>query len=242
MMTRQMVSLKDSMDAVDRRETFLEVALASLGAALANTEAHVLAHWPDRPTHHKSQLRTAAQHLKTEPTLEMVRAATTQHELEVRECGEWMKASLAASTDLREVLNLLAETSKQVRDGGNRQEQRLGTLAADLTGVAQLNDIHAVRARIANEVQRLVVWVEETRRENESVLASLDHQLSQYQEKLQVAECLAATDPLTGLGNRREMERRAGSADGDRCSFLHHPAGPQQVQVHQRQIWASGGR
>ncbi|MCC7155812.1 MAG: GGDEF domain-containing protein [Bryobacterales bacterium] len=211
MLTRQLVSLKESMDAVDRQETFARATLDSLASALVNTEDHILAHWPDRPAHYKNQLRATAAAIKNDPTLDGVQTAATQHEVEVRECGEWMKASLAASMDLREVLSLLAQTSKQVREGGSRQEQRLGTLAADLSDVAQMNDIHAVRGRIASEVKRLVVWVEETRRENESILASLDQQLNQYRAKLETAECLAATDPLTGLGNRREMERRAGA-------------------------------
>lgn len=211
MLTRQIVSLKESMDAVDRRETFVQAALDSLAATLANTEEHILAHWPDRPAQYKGQLRAAARSIKAEPTVPMVQAAASQHQEEVRECGEWMKASLAASMDLREVLTLLSETSRQVREGGTRQEQRLGTLAADLTGVAQLDDIRVVRSRIAAEVQRLVVWVEETRRENDTILTHLDQQLHQYRERLEAAECLAATDPLTGLGNRREMDRRAGA-------------------------------
>jgi diguanylate cyclase (GGDEF)-like protein len=209
MSKQDMISLKESLEAVDRRETMLEVAVEAYQAALGDVDRSVFERWKDRDSRNAVALRTLMRQIKVTPDVAVLRQVRREFGEEVKRCGDWMTQSLAGSVDLRQALKTLSDACQAVTTGSERHVGGMLSIASNLDAVAKLDDINAIRLKVQSEVQRLVHLVAELREEKQALLNRLEQEVSQYRSQLAEAETLAASDPLTGLANRRELERRA---------------------------------
>jgi diguanylate cyclase (GGDEF)-like protein len=77
-----------------------------------------------------------------------------------------------------------------------------------LAALAELEDPNRLRAELRKSAERLRESVAAMAKENEEAIRNLEQELAGFQEKLAEAEAAASTDALTGLANRRELERQ----------------------------------
>lgn len=115
------------------------------------------------------------------------------------------------SEELRSVktlLEALAAATAGVRrrsDGYGEQFQAVGKSLEELS---RLEDPDALRQRLSTEAASLRDMVTRMTRENREALAAMQTDMSTFQTRLAKAEAAAATDVLTGLANRRELEQQ----------------------------------
>jgi diguanylate cyclase (GGDEF)-like protein len=110
--------------------------------------------------------------------------------------------------DVRDILDLI---SSAVQIAGAQAEHHHATLrqfAEDFHSVARIRDIGELRRSLLGRVSELRTAVESMWRDRQHSVSEVQQQLAQFQSRLETAEKLAATDPLTGLLNRREAETR----------------------------------
>ncbi len=121
-------------------------------------------------------------------------------------------ATLAAHSqregDVREILSVLGSVAESLTLHGERQNSRLKGMTEDLRGASRLHDLSEIRRALNILMQELRVTKESMWEENQRSVLQLQAQQTRFQERLDRAEKLAATDQLTGLLNRREGEAR----------------------------------
>jgi len=110
--------------------------------------------------------------------------------------------------DVRDILNLIGSAVETAGREANQQHDTLRQFAEDFHAVSRIRDIGEMRRNLLGRVSELRNAVESMWRTSRSSVSELQSQLEQFQSRLEVAEKLAATDPLTGLLNRREGEAR----------------------------------
>jgi len=148
---------------------------------------------------------------------ELSSASTPSH---VRETGRLVDTELRAwgtrasgyyrrkAEEIREIMTLVAQAVAQAGDRDHRNATRFRELTAELTRVADLEDLTRVRQALIESTAQLQNSVEEMVREGEQSADQLRRQLSAYENRLLQAEELASKDPLTGLDNRRKVEQQ----------------------------------
>jgi diguanylate cyclase (GGDEF)-like protein len=110
--------------------------------------------------------------------------------------------------DVRDILTLISSAVETAGTQANHQHVTLRQFAEDLHAVSRIHDIGEMRRNLLGRVSELRKTVENMWRASRSSVSELQNQVEQFQSRLEAAEKLAATDPLTGLLNRREAESR----------------------------------
>lgn len=77
-----------------------------------------------------------------------------------------------------------------------------------LHGTAKLNDLTSIRQSLATHVAELETCVTKMVRDGNESVAELRAQMSVYKNRLEEVERIASQDQLTGLTNRRMIERQ----------------------------------
>ncbi len=109
--------------------------------------------------------------------------------------------------EIEAVLVLLKETAGTLESSNQRVSAQVGEFTHQLEETLDCQDITAIRLHLSDHVQRMKDWADTLRAESAAQLVALENQLRAYEERLQQMENSASTDPLTGVGNRREAER-----------------------------------
>ncbi len=114
----------------------------------------------------------------------------------------------AKADEVRELMLMLAGTAESVGERDQRYANQFTGLTADLHAVANLEDITQVRRSVLKKAAEMKTCVDAMAEDGRQSLNEMRAQLSDYEEKLRLAEELATKDPLTGLANRRGIEAR----------------------------------
>jgi diguanylate cyclase (GGDEF)-like protein len=110
--------------------------------------------------------------------------------------------------EVRDLLIMLARTAESVGERDQRYSGQFAALTTDLRAIANLDDLTQVRASLVRKATELKSCVDQMAQDGQQSLTQLRTKVSSYETKLKEAEQLAAKDPLTGLANRRGIERR----------------------------------
>jgi diguanylate cyclase (GGDEF)-like protein len=110
--------------------------------------------------------------------------------------------------EVRDLLIMLARTAESVGERDQRYSGQFAALTTDLKAIANLDDLTQVRASLVRKATELKSCVDQMAQDGQQSLTQLRTKVSSYETKLKAAEQLAAKDPLTGLANRRGIERR----------------------------------
>ena len=93
---------------------------------------------------------------------------------------------------------MLARTAEAL----GRRDQQYGSQFHEFTErlrtIANLEDLDRMRPRCCESAVALKGCVEKMAEENQETVARLSHEVNKYQARLDAAEHLAASDPLTG--------------------------------------------
>lgn len=110
--------------------------------------------------------------------------------------------------DVRDILNLISSTVETAGTQANQQHATLREFAEHFHAVSRIRDIGEMRRTLLGRISELRTAVENMWQASRTSVSEVQSQLEQFQSRLEAAEKLAATDPLTGLLNRREAETR----------------------------------
>ena len=124
---------------------------------------------------------------------------------------------------LKEVIATVAEAVGSFKSHGEKHKSSFTKLADGFDALSQVEDVAELRRRLRDDVSKLRQSVEEMRRESEESAARLESQVSAFQQRVEMARKESGIDRLTGLGSRREAERRlqkASKREGSRCLLL----------------------
>jgi diguanylate cyclase len=91
---------------------------------------------------------------------------------------------------------------------GERHQAKFSKLAENFEVLSHVEDAGELRRRLREDVSKLRESVEVMRRENEESVVRFQSQVSTFQQRLETARKESSLDRLTGLGSRREAERR----------------------------------
>ena len=112
------------------------------------------------------------------------------------------------TNDVREILTLVAKATGQLGERDQGYAQQFGDLAARLKDTAKLNDLTTIRKSLVVNVAALETSVTKMKREGAESVAELRAQVKLYETRLDEVERIANQDELTGLANRRKVERQ----------------------------------
>ena len=157
----------------------------------------------------ESGLEELAVRVAPESTPQTVSTIQRQVEELLVRWGASMAEHLKARTDeVKELLIAVARTAEAVGERDQQYATQFNGLTADLQAIANLDDLTQIRASVKRKAAELKISVDRMALDGQQSLAHMRTKVSTYEVKLKAAEDLASKDPLTGLANRRGVERR----------------------------------
>ena len=112
-----------------------------------------------------------------------------------------------STTELQDVLLMAGTAAQQVGDRDKRYTKRLSEFGERLQATSKLGDLVAIRQSVGQHTADLKSYVAQMVKDSDGAVAQLRAQIASYATKLEEMEHIAAQDPLTGLSNRRVVER-----------------------------------
>lgn len=205
-----MVSLKASMNSLDEKDKLFRTSLECYIEALNGVEEHVLRAFAEKLAERPPTLEPHKRDLMKNPRRDTFEAARMHLASSLAEASVLMKHRLAGTVELGEMLNLLSQTTANLRTSSQRAEDRMTGLGQGLAQATQLEDIDEFRDRVRGELGRLNTLIAEMREANRQLVSGLESEMASYRRKLDDAERRANLDALTGLPNRRCFEANLG--------------------------------
>lgn len=108
--------------------------------------------------------------------------------------------------EIKDVMIALAATAAAAGERDTRYCGQFSGLTTKLRSVARLEDLSSMRQSVLESATELTAVVRKMNEENEQSISQLRAEVVKYRAKLAQSEARGATDPLTGLANRREIE------------------------------------
>jgi diguanylate cyclase len=108
---------------------------------------------------------------------------------------------------LRNILSVLAAAADGIRYRSETSCGELHELGASLSRLAEVESAEELRTRLSEEANSLREIVEKMEKDARTAEAGMRDDLLAFQLRLIEAEAAAVTDSLTGLSNRRLLER-----------------------------------
>lgn len=115
----------------------------------------------------------------------------------VRDQKEW---------EYKQIIRTVAEAATFMAQTGSAQSQELVQVATQIDSVSRLESIAEVRKQLSHRVTEIKKLATRFQEEAGTRARVLESRMRSVEERLKIAEKLAETDPLTGLGNRRMAE------------------------------------
>lgn len=109
---------------------------------------------------------------------------------------------------MKAILAVMAAAAESARSRSDHYGGDLENVCSALGRLVQLDNLVELRRQLSAEAEHLQKSVSEMVRANQESLAAMEADLSQFRSRLAAAEAAASTDSLTGLSNRRELERQ----------------------------------
>lgn len=207
-----MISLKrsikdhESADAELVRRKALECYLGAL--EVIRTNAPELSE--EEVKDHRARLGGLAREITGAVSVADLEASQAALEKEVSEYyGKVSGALKASQQEVKEIIALLREATSTMVTRNAHHDQQFRSFATNLERTSQCDDLRKIRLQLTLQVGQLRTNLDSMREERAQALEPLQTELRSFEARLEEAERLACTDPLTNLFNRREGEKRA---------------------------------
>jgi diguanylate cyclase (GGDEF)-like protein len=112
-----------------------------------------------------------------------------------------------STEEMQDVLLMAGAAAQQVGERDKRYTRRFTEFTEKLQATSKLSDMTAVRQSLSQHTADLKSYVAQMVKESDATIAHLRAQIANYESKLEEMEHIASQDPLTGLSNRRKVER-----------------------------------
>ena len=153
-----------------------------------------------------------------ERVLDLLGSTPTSNSIETSEeaarvlLREWGKNAARhfdqKAAEVKDLLLVMSRTAESLGSKDDQYTRQLDAVTTQLESIANLDDVTRIRASIESSAQQLKKSIARMTADGKAVINHLRVEVSTYQAKLDKAEHLASSDPLTGLGTRRWVEMR----------------------------------
>jgi diguanylate cyclase (GGDEF)-like protein len=203
------VSLKKSLSELDILEEQVEACLELEKAMVATLRGHTL----DINVAAAEDVRGLLSSMNER--LQLCEGPRAFAEMRVEFERGWEEYYEKSSSAFRQLQSELAETVRALRetlsgmegDTADRPEEIISRNATLLRQLCAESDLHVIRERITECAGALTHCVEDLRRERTMITAQLRDEIRTLQKHVKRVERAAVLDYVTGVSNRREMER-----------------------------------
>jgi diguanylate cyclase (GGDEF)-like protein len=155
-----------------------------------------------------------------DPTCAVVEETGQQVRTEIELWGEASAVFYQQRTnDVKEIMLVLAQTAEALGRRDERYQNQFRDFTCQLENIARLEDLTLVRKSLLRSAVTLRTCTETMAREGRESVVRLCREVDKYEVKLQEAQRLAATDPLTGLSNRLRVEQAIAARLAEDRSF-----------------------
>ena len=109
--------------------------------------------------------------------------------------------------EMQDVLLMAGMAAEQVGERDKRYTKRFTEFSERLQSTSKLSDVTAIRQSLGQHTADIKSYVAQMVKDSDGTIAQLRAQIASYESKLEEMEHIASEDPLTGLSNRRKVER-----------------------------------
>ncbi len=156
----------------------------------------------------KASLLNLKRRLSAEASASVITETERLFEMELHAWSERAAQFYQEKTDeVKEILTIVAKAAAQVGERDQRYAKQFGKLTERLQGTAKLNDLTMIRQSLEKSIAELETCVTKMVRDGQESVTELRAQMQGYKDRLAEVERIASEDPLTGLINRRLIER-----------------------------------
>lgn len=202
-----MISLRKSMEK--QAEEVLHSALKSYGDVFVAVGQAGAQACPPVGDELKESLLNLKQRLNAEASASLIEETEQLLEIELRTWSDRAAHFFQHKTDeVREILTIVAKAAGQVGERDQRYSKQFEKLTERLQATAKLNDLSLIRQSLVKNVGEMETCVAKMTKDGEDSVAALRAQMSVYESRLEEVERIASQDALTGLTNRRKLERQ----------------------------------
>ncbi len=200
-----MISLKKSME----QEEVLQSALKSYGDVLVAVGEAGAQACPPVGTELKESLLNLRERLNTEASASAIAETEQLLEAELQTWSARAAHFFQSKTDeVREIVEIVAKAASRLGERDQRYSKQFGKLTERLQATAKLNDLSTIRQSLVKSVAEIETCVSKMTQDGQESVAALRAQMSIYEARLEEVERIASQDALTGLTNRRKLERQ----------------------------------
>ena len=212
-----MISLKRLIES--NQEELIAGALRAYRSALDAMGRACVNACPSLGSHLQTGLTNLQRQLPDHSTLAQVEQTQERLESELHRWGEQFAGYYKRKTEeFKEILIIMAQTAESVGDRDQRYSKEFTDFTDSLRSLASIEDLGTIRDSLVTRANQLQSSVNRMSQEGDAMVEQMRGQLRNYQAKLEEAERLASVDSLTGLHNRRGIERILES-----CISRHRP-------------------
>jgi diguanylate cyclase (GGDEF)-like protein len=200
------ISLRKAMDA--QVEDVLASTLSSYQAALTAVGDAGVKACPPAGEDLKASLLSLRERLRGDATPMLVTETQQSMEAALQSWAERAEQYHRDKTqEVKQLMIVLAAAAGQVGERDERYTKQFQRVTQDLQSAAKLNDLPSMRRSLDRSVTELRTCVTNMTKDGQNAVLQLRSQLATYEARLEEVEHLASMDQLTGLANRRKVER-----------------------------------
>lgn len=204
-----MISLKQSLTELEQKDELFRTSLECYIAVIQNIHDSTLETTPEEAERHRLRLSGLLRDLRTEASRATLEHTRDSLRAELAEYHERVQGVFAEREEnIRTILKSLADAAHFLKTNNDQYSHQFRGFADQLEVVSQVNDLREVRRRLAGEVAALKSCIEAMCLDNSESVKRLEAEVQVYESRLKAVEQAAYIDPLTGLPNRRDAERR----------------------------------
>lgn len=193
---------------LDQMEDLFRTSLACYVSAVATIENYQVEADRKLLQKHRRRLKHLRKKVTEDPTVPTLQQSSDELKDAVKEYSAEVGVLFRGKQqEIRRILSILAEAADTLSSRSYEHAAQLRELSRDLEATAQMEGLSEIRQRLTRDVGLLKERTEAMHRVNQASAMNLRFELKSFQQRLETAELLAATDALTGLPNRREAER-----------------------------------
>ena len=123
------------------------------------------------------------------------------------------------TAEVKEILILVTNAAHTAVEQDEKYVSQLTAVSGRLNSIANLDDLTSIRQSLSESAVELKSCVEHMAEDGQQMVTRLRSELAGYQYRLEEAEKQACRDVLTGLDNRRGIERKMQDRIRQGCKF-----------------------
>lgn len=203
-----MISLRQTMD--EQREELISSCLESYCSTVEAAAGAADVACPPLAVTLRQKLAPLQQVLRPSATPGAVAETGRQIDGQLSDWGRSAATYFREKTaEVRQLVLDMNEAARTVAARDSHYRAQFDEVTARLQAAVDLEDLAHVRKLVRDSTAALRSSIERMVAEGQDAIGALQNKLSQYEERLTEAERRLETDALTGLLNRRGMEREA---------------------------------